>query len=229
MASLRYVLFNFLRSRKSAKCSISIGKYTPHTAYIISAEKTDRVVIGKYCSIGFGVVIIANQGHNLTTGYQDYRVATYAMATLSKEGFKQSYWLPEKRNFVNIGNDVLIGAYVIILPGVTIGHGAVIGAGSVVTHDIPPYAVVAGVPAKVLRYRYSEDKIQKLLRIAWWDWPEKKICVNMDAFYGRVDDFIDRFYPEATSRQPNVELPEVPAISVSEQEGKDEHLYINRF
>ncbi len=208
MVSLSYLLFNLLRFRKSAKCHISIGKYTPHTAYIISAEKTDRVAIGKYCSIGFGVVILANNGHNLTTGYQDYRVATYAMATLSKTGFKSSYWLPEKRNFVHIGNDVLIGAYTVILPGVTVGHGAVIGAGSVVTKDIPPYAVVAGTPAKILRYRYSEEKINKLLQIAWWDWDEKKIKDYIDDFYGKVDDFIDKFYSEAL---PN-KIPESRSI-----------------
>lgn len=61
MVSLRLLIFNLLRFRKSPKCSVSIGKYTPHTAYIVSAERTDRVVIGKYCSIGYGVVIIANQ------------------------------------------------------------------------------------------------------------------------------------------------------------------------
>ncbi len=194
MVSLRLVVFNLLRFRKSPKCSVSIGKYTPQTAYIVSAEGTDRVVIGKYCSIGHGVVIIANQGHNLTTGYQDYRVANYPIAFLGKQGFKQSYWLPEKRNFVKIGNDVLIGANVIVLPGVTIGDGAVIGAGSVVTHDIPPYAVVAGVPARILRYRYSKEKIDKLLQIAWWDWDEKKISEDMDYFYGKVDDFVDKFY-----------------------------------
>ncbi len=194
MASLRYLVFNLLRFRKSAKCSIQIGKYTPHTVYIISAETTDRVVIGKFCSIGFGAVIIANQGHNLTTGYTDYRVATYAVATLSH--FKPSYWLPEKRNFVQIGNDVLIGAYAVILPGVTIGHGAIIGAGSVVTRDIPPYAVVAGTPAKIIRYRYSPDQIAKLLKIAWWDWDEQKIRENMDDFYGKVDAFIEKFYPQ---------------------------------
>lgn len=203
MVSLRTVVFNLLRIRKSAKCSISIGRYTPHTAYIISAEKTDRVVFGNFCSIGFGAVIIANNGHNLTTGYQDYRVATYAVAILGKEGFKPSYWLPEKKNFVSIGNDVLIGAYAVILPGVTVGNGAIIGAGSVVTSDIPPYAVVAGAPAKVLRYRYSQEKIDRLQKIAWWNWADKKISDNMDYFYGKVDDFIDKFYPETlTSKIP---------------------------
>ena len=199
MVSLKTVVFNLLRTRKSAKCSVSIGKYTPHTAYIISAEKTDRVSIGKFCSIGLRV-IIANNGHNLTTGYEDYRVATYAVAILGKEGFKPSYWLPESKNFVSIGNDVLIGTYSVILPGVTVGHGAIIGAGSIVTHDIPPYAVVAA-PRKILHYRYSEEKISKLLKIAWWDWDDKKISDNMDYFYGKVDDFIDKFYPQTTNNQ----------------------------
>jgi len=196
MVSLRTVVFNLLRFRKSAKCSISIGRYTPHTAYVISAEKTDRVAIGNFCSIGFGAVIIANNGHNLTTGYNDYRVASYAVAILAKEGFKPSYWLPEKNNFVNIGSDVLVGAYAVILPGVKVGNGAVIGAGSVVTHNVPPFAVVAGAPAKILRFRYSKEKIAKLQKIAWWNWPDTKISDNIDYFYGKVDVFIDKFYTE---------------------------------
>lgn len=196
MVSLRYLVLNLLRTRKTAKCNITIGKHTLYPAYIVSAESNDHVVIGSYCSISYGVVIIANNGHNLTTGYGDQRVSTYALASLGKTGFKPSYWLPEKKNYVIIGSDVLIGTYAIILPGVTIGHGAIIGAGSVVTHDVPPYAVAAGVPVRILRYRYSKEKIEKLLKIAWWNWDEQKISNNMDYFYGAVDDFIDKFYPE---------------------------------
>lgn len=200
MVSLRLLLFNFLRFRKSPKCSVSIGKYTPHTVYIVTAGPTDRVVIGKYCSIGYGVVIIANQGHNLTTGYRDYRVATYPVAVVGNHGWKSSYCLPEKRNYVIIGNDVLIGANAIILPGVTVGDGAIIGAGSVVTHNVPAYAVVAGVPAKILRYRYTKEQISKLLKIAWWNWDEQKIFDNMDYFYGKVDVFIEKFYEEKVNQ-----------------------------
>jgi virginiamycin A acetyltransferase len=204
MVSLRLVVYNLLQVRKSPKCSVSIGKHTPNTAYIISAERTDRVVIGKYCSIGHGVIIIANNGHNLTTGYRDYRVANYPVAVVGKFGFKSSYWLPESKNFVYIGNDVLLGANVIVLPGVRIGNGAVVGAGSIVTHDVPPYAVVAGVPARVQRYRYSEEKVSKLLKIAWWDWSEKKISDNMDFFYGKVDAFIEKFSVETKKPSHNM-------------------------
>jgi len=210
MVSLRYLVLNLLRTRKTARCNISVGRHTLYPAYIISAEPNDRVVIGNYCSISYGVVIIANHGHNMTTGYGDYRVSTFALAGIAKTGFKPSYWLPEKRNFVVIGSDVLVGTYAIILPGVTVGHGAIIGAGSVVTRDIPPYAVAAGVPARILRYRYSKEQIEKLLQIAWWNWDEQKISDNMDYFYGKVDDFIDKFYPQ-------VECASKPGMAVTSE------------
>lgn len=123
---------------------------------------------------------------------------------IGKSHFKSSYWLPNKKNYVYIGNDVLIGAYAIILPGVTIGDGAVIGAGSVVTHNVPSYAVAAGVPAKILRYRYTKEEIHKLLKIAWWNWSEKKMVENMDYFYGKVSDFIQKFYPEPEKYQSDL-------------------------
>ena len=74
-----------------------------------------------------------------------------------------------------IGNDVWIGANTILLPGVTIGDGAVIGAGAVVTKDVLPYAIVGGVPAKVIRYRFSPEEIEVLLRVKWWEWDIEEI------------------------------------------------------
>ena len=81
-----------------------------------------------------------------------------------------------------IGNDVWIGANAIILQGVTIGDGAIIAAGAVVTKDVPPYAIVGGVPAKVIKYRFSDDVILKLLEIKWWDKPEEWTTQNLDKF-----------------------------------------------
>jgi acetyltransferase-like isoleucine patch superfamily enzyme len=92
----------------------------------------------------------------------------------------------------NIGSDVWIGDGVYVKAGVTIGHGAVIGMGAVVTKDVPPYAVFAGNPAKLIRYRFDQSVIEKLLEIAWWDFSDKKIkkyahlFKNPDAFIKEV-------------------------------------------
>jgi len=74
-----------------------------------------------------------------------------------------------------IGNDVWIGANALILPGVTIGHGAIIGAGSIVTKSVPPYAIVSGNPAEIVKYRFTHEEINELLDLQWWDWPIEKL------------------------------------------------------
>jgi acetyltransferase-like isoleucine patch superfamily enzyme len=196
MVSLKVVLLNMLRMQHTAKCSVTMGKNSTSVPYIISSETTDRVVIGSYCSIGHGVIFVVHPGHTPPKDYEGYRVATYPLARLGKHGFRPSYYIPDKRNFVVVGNDVTIGANAIILPGVSVGDGAIVGAGAVVAHDVPPYAVMGGVPAKILKYRFSEEQIAKLLKISWWNWDERKIFENMDWFYGKVDDFIARFYGE---------------------------------
>jgi acetyltransferase-like isoleucine patch superfamily enzyme len=84
---------------------------------------------------------------------------------------------------VRIGSDVWIGVESIIMAGVHVGHGAVIAARSVVTNDVPPYAVVGGAPAKVLKYRFGERLIKRLLEVSWWDWPDRLIKDNLPCFY----------------------------------------------
>lgn len=87
---------------------------------------------------------------------------------------------------VVIGNDVWIGAYVSILPGVRIGDGAVIAAGAVVTGDVEPYAIVGGVPAKTIRYRFDEEMIKKLLEVKWWEWSVEEVEKNIELLYDPV-------------------------------------------
>ena len=95
----------------------------------------------------------------------------------------------EKEISIRIGNDVWIGEGVRILEGIKVGDGAIIGTGAVVTKDIPPYAIVGGVQAKIIKYRFSEETIEKLISLKWWDKDEKWIVENADLF-----DDAERFF-----------------------------------
>jgi len=130
--------------------------------------------IGKFCSFGSGVMIIS-------TNHDPNKITTHPFLFkpylgIVKEDFR-------KANNIDIGNDVWIGHNAIILPSVSkIGHGAIIGAGAVVTKDVPPYAIVVGVPARVIKYRFDQKTINNLLETKWWNWPEKKIFSNWEDF-----------------------------------------------
>ena len=128
--------------------------------------------IGKYCSIGKGVKIVTGGEHCTDS------ITTYPFPELDPRFYDLGPSCKTKGD-VLIGNDVWIGYGVIILSGVTIGDGACIGAGAVVASDVPPYAVVIGNPARVLRYRFSPDKIQALLEAKWWDWPDAELEAKM--------------------------------------------------
>lgn len=132
--------------------------------------------IGKFSSISWGVTI-GPEDH-------DYRKITSHSFLYSTKAFtlvdKKKY-SPFERDCV-IGNDVWIGCNATILRGVTIGDGAVIGANSLVNKDVPPYAIVGGTPARVLKYRFADDIIKRLLTIKWWDIPVALISENSDLF-----------------------------------------------
>ena len=162
---------------------VRVGAYTYGNPKIISFLRDDSVIIGKFCSIGEDVVIIASGEHVMN------RISTFPL----RSAFGRKEVDSSRKGPVIIGNDVWIGTRAIILSNVRIGDGAVIGAGSVVTRDVPPYAIVAGAPARLLRYRFDEDKIKKLLEIAWWNWDLERILNNINYFYGGVEKFVDRF------------------------------------
>lgn len=152
-----------------------VGAYT----YISANTDVENADIGKFCSIS-DHCRIGMGGHN-TNQISTSPIFTEAHnATKFQWTAKDTNAAPVKKAIV--GNDVLIGSHSLVLGGVTIGNGAVVAAGAVVTKDVPPYAVVGGVPAKVIKYRFSQDIIDKLQEMQWWDWTEEKIRENMVVF-----------------------------------------------
>jgi phosphonate metabolism protein (transferase hexapeptide repeat family) len=145
-----------------AECSL--GDYS----YFSRGSEAIYTTVGKFTSIASNVRVNALghpmdriSQHNIT-----YRPNEYFVDAKIDKGFRE---LRKSKNVI-IGNDVWIGHGVIILPGVTIGDGAVIAAGAVVTKDVEPYAVVAGVPAKRIKWRFSKSVRERIIKLAWWNW-----------------------------------------------------------
>jgi chloramphenicol O-acetyltransferase type B len=143
-----------------------------HCVRYLDKKRTDvdKLVIGKYCSIGSGAVFMmaGNQGHR-TDWVSTFPF--YFQANIFKKS-KNAYL---KSGDTIIENDVWIGSEAMIMAGVAIGSGAVVAARSVVTKDVPPYAIVGGNPATLIKYRFDEKTITKLLKLKWWDWSEEKV------------------------------------------------------
>ena len=142
----------------------------------------DRLVIGRFCAIAEGARFIMNGANHAMSGFSTYPFNIFGHGW--EEGFDPRSWERELRGDTVIGNDVWIGMEAIILPGVTVGDGAIIGARAVVAADVPAYAIVAGNPAHVIKRRFDDRTIERLLAIAWWDWPVEKIGDNLDAIRG---------------------------------------------
>lgn len=152
--------------------------------------------IGAYCSINYTAAIGgANHPMHFVSTHPIFYTKKSAQELYDIAFADEEVDIKDNKSKIVIGNDVWIGTYATILPGVTIGDGAVIGAGAVVTKDVPPYAVVGGTPAKVIKYRFSQEVIEGLLKIKWWDWPDEKIRENAYLFYD-VEKFVEHFIKE---------------------------------
>ena len=177
------------REEKIPLKGITIGDHTYgyNISTFINPFDSSEIVIGKYCSLAQGVRIISASGrHSLDC------ISTYPLKCSIAPG-SIPVQKPEKEDLTTrIGNDVWLGLDSLVMPCVKIGDGAVVGARSVVTSDVPAYAIVAGNPARIIRYRFTPEQIVKLERIAWWDWSDEKVEQCGNDFYLGIDDFLKK-------------------------------------
>jgi virginiamycin A acetyltransferase len=141
----------------------------------------DKLVIGKFCALAKGVKFIMNGANHKMSGFSTYPFQIFGNGW--ERVMPEPNELPFKGDTV-IGNDVWIGYEAVIMAGVKIGDGAIIAAKSVVTKNVPPYTIVGGNPANVLRQRFSDETIKILLDIAWWNWDIDKITRNLEKIVG---------------------------------------------
>lgn len=158
----------FFTNRKPEYAKYEIGDWTYGSPKVLEFPNGGTLKIGRFCSISIGVTIFLGGEHR-----HDW-ISTYPFNIVCKEAssFKGH---PRCKGPVILGNDVWIGYGATILSGVTLGDGAVVAARSVVVKNVPPYAIVAGNPARIVKLRFSEEQIAALLEICWWNWPIEKI------------------------------------------------------
>ena len=135
----------------------------------------DKLNIGKFCQIATGVRFIMNGSNHAMDG-----ISVYPFKVFGKSWANAAMNVVSKGDTV-IGNDVWIGNSATIMQGIKIGDGAIIGTNALVTKDVEPYSIVGGNPAKTLRKRFTDDQIEFLLALKWWDWPVEKITENITA------------------------------------------------
>ena len=163
--------------------NVNLGDFT----YIADGSRLSNTRIGKFCSVG--PEVFSGFGIHPNSDFVSTHPAFYSKIMQSQVTFALESHFTENKQ-INIGNDVWIGARAIIMDGVTVEDGAIVGAGSVVTKNIPPYAVVGGVPARVLRYRFNSDEISFLLNLKWWDKDIEWLLKNQKLFLN-IKNFIN--------------------------------------
>jgi virginiamycin A acetyltransferase len=177
---------------------ISVGDYTYYDDFddVANFQKNvrylfdftgDRLQIGKFCMIASGVEFVMNGANHLVDAVSSYPFAIFGGDWANAMAGKA---YPTKGDTI-IGNDVWIGYRAAILPGITIGDGSIIGSYSVVTRDVPPYSIVGGNPAKVIRPRFDQSTIDTLLTLRWWDWPIAKITRYVPYLTSSVTDLLN--------------------------------------
>lgn len=163
------------------------GSSIDEGTYLSTNSRVSFTEIGKYCSIGpnfycgYGI----HPTNGVSTHPAFYSIYKQAGFTFSNNN------LIEERKLIKIGNDVFIGMNVTVLDGITISDGAIIGAGATVSKNIPPYAIAVGNPIQIIKYRFSEEVIEQLLEIKWWDLDEKNLKLVNNYFFD-IEKFIEK-------------------------------------
>jgi virginiamycin A acetyltransferase len=184
----------FYLSENPDYAGIEVGAYSYGRPLLLGHDNTPEthVRIGRYCSLAHGVRILLRANHPLA-GASTYPLEQIVLGEEATD-FARS------RGPVHIGHDVWIGYEALILGGVTIGNGAVIGARAVVTRDVPPYGIVAGNPARLLRHRFDDATIARLEQIRWWDWPADRVRKHAALLsQGPIDEFLRVAAPFSSS------------------------------
>jgi len=148
----------------------------------------DKLIIGKFCSIACGTKFMMNSGNHTLKS-----LSTYTFPIFGEEWDEtlkpKDAW--DNKGDIIIGNDVWIGYEAVIMSGVKIGDGAIIGTRAVVTKDVPPYTIVGGIPAKIIKKRFNDEVISCLLKLEWWDFTNEKIAKNISFIQaGDIDKLI---------------------------------------
>ena len=166
--------------------SLGNMSYMTGTDFHYNLPQKTHVLIGNYCQIAHDTVFEIGMNHVFSG------VSPYPFDQVLGEENVFAHRAPVNKQQLVIGHDVWIGSGVRIIKAVKIGNGAIIGSGSVVTKDVPPYAIVGGNPAKIIRYRFAPEIIQSLDKIKWWYWPLEKVKANRQ-YMENVEEFITRF------------------------------------
>lgn len=182
--------------------NIEIGDYTIYNDFVQDPKdfeknnvlyqypiNKDKLIMGKFCSVACGAKFLFNSANHSLDSLSTYPFPIFFEEWgLDVKNIRQAW---DNKGDIVIGNDVWIGYEAVVLAGVTIGDGAVIGARAAVSKDIPPYTIAAGVPAKPIRKRFSQDTIRSLLEIKWWNWSEERIARHIaDIQAGNINNLL---------------------------------------
>jgi acetyltransferase-like isoleucine patch superfamily enzyme len=184
----------FKDARSKLPEHVTVGRHTYGVTWrkVLFPLKDAPLQVGAFCSVAGQVLFICSGQHptDSATSFPIYSRLLKQPEPIANGG---------KPGGIAVGNDVWIGNGAMILPGIRIGDGAIVGAGSVVTKDVPPYAIVGGSPAGLIRYRFPEEIVAKLLAIHWWRWDDEKIKAEAAVLTGPIEAFVERHFVAGTA------------------------------